>query len=128
MKVLPTNIPDLEEPCHIYLLTKETKIPRGPNINVSKPAPVFMLQMYSAVFNVEIICGSTSNFVPICYSTSYTFEFPSIIKYNTMISPSPNILQKNWMRRRKVLVTLTSVFVGARDGSDPNQQCLSHMQ
>ena len=29
VKGLPTNIPDLEEPCSICLLTKATNIPRG---------------------------------------------------------------------------------------------------
>ena len=29
MEGLPTNLPDLEQPCHICLLTKATKIPRG---------------------------------------------------------------------------------------------------
>ena len=37
-KGFPTNLPDLEEPCHICLLTKATKNPRGPNIDVSIPS------------------------------------------------------------------------------------------
>ena len=39
----PTNIPDLGELRPICLMTKETKIPRGPTANVSKFPPVFML-------------------------------------------------------------------------------------
>ena len=34
MKGLPTNIPVLEEPYHIFLLAKATKIPRIPTIDV----------------------------------------------------------------------------------------------
>ena len=36
MKGLPTNIPDFDEPCHIFLLTKATKIPIYLTIYVSK--------------------------------------------------------------------------------------------
>ena len=46
--VIPENHLDLEEPCHICLLTKESKIPIGPTTDVSKFAPGFMLQMYFA--------------------------------------------------------------------------------
>ena len=34
MKVIPKNIPDLEQPCPICLFTKVTKIPIGPIIDV----------------------------------------------------------------------------------------------
>ena len=54
---LSENIPELEEPCPICLLTKATEIPRGPTIDVSKFAPGFMLQMDFAFFNVESIRG-----------------------------------------------------------------------
>ena len=67
---LPTNIPDLEEPCHNCLLKKESKIPRGPTIDFSTFSHGFMLQMDFAFFNVEIICGFTSTFVSICSATS----------------------------------------------------------
>ena len=30
------NLPDLEEPCPICLLTKTTEIPRGPTVDLSK--------------------------------------------------------------------------------------------
>ena len=36
VEYLPTNIPDLEDPFPIFLITKATKIPRGPTIDVSK--------------------------------------------------------------------------------------------
>ena len=65
MEGLPKNLPDLEEPFHICLLTKATTIPRGPTIYVSKFEPGVMLQMYFAVFNVEIIRGFISTFVAI---------------------------------------------------------------
>ena len=76
MKGFPTNLPDLEEPCHIFLLTKANKIPRGPTIFVLKCAPGFIIQMDFAYFNVEIIHGFNSNFVAICSATSYPFGFP----------------------------------------------------
>ena len=56
MEGLPANIPDLEQPCHICLLTKE-KITRGPTTDVSKCSPGFMINMNLAFFNVENICG-----------------------------------------------------------------------
>ena len=45
MEGIPDNIHELEDPCPICLLTKTTKNPRGPNTDVSKFAPGFMLQM-----------------------------------------------------------------------------------
>ena len=36
MKCLPENIPDLEEPCPVCLLTNATKFIRGPTTDVSK--------------------------------------------------------------------------------------------
>ena len=77
MEGLPENLHELEDPCPIYILTKATKIPRGPTTDVSKFSPGFILQMYFAFFNVEIIRGFTSTLVAICYATSYPFEFPS---------------------------------------------------
>ena len=59
---LPENIPGLEEPYPIYILTKATKIPRVPTTDVSNPPPGFMLQIDFAFFNVESICGFTSIF------------------------------------------------------------------
>ena len=77
MEGLPENLPELEEPCHICVLTKATIISRVPTTDVSKFAPGFMLQTDFAFFNVEIIRGFTSNFVAICSATSYPFGFPS---------------------------------------------------
>ena len=77
MEGLPENFPEFEEPCPIYILTKATKIPRGPTTDVSKFAPGFMLQMDFSFFNVESIRGFTSSFVAICSSTSYLFGLPS---------------------------------------------------
>ena len=77
MEGLPEILPELEEPCPICLLTKATKINRGPTTDVSEFAPGFMLQMDFAFFNVESIRGFTSNFVDICSSTSYYFGLPS---------------------------------------------------
>ena len=77
MEGLPSNLSDLEEPCPICLLTKATKIPRGPTTDVSKISPGFMLQMDFAFFNVESIRRFTSTFVDICSATSYHFGFPS---------------------------------------------------
>ena len=77
MEGLPENIPYLEEPFPICLLTKATKIPRGPTTDVSKSPPGFMLQMDFDFFNVERIHGFTLIFVAICSDTSYPFGFPS---------------------------------------------------
>ena len=77
MEGLPENIPELEDPCPICLLTKATKISRGPTTDVSKYAPGLMLQIDFAFFNVESIRGFTSTFVAICSATSYSFGFPS---------------------------------------------------
>ena len=65
MEGIPENLPELEDPCPIYLLTKATKISRGPTTDVSKFAPGFMLQMDFEFFNVESIRGFTSTFVAI---------------------------------------------------------------
>ena len=77
MEGIPENIPDLEEPWPICLLTKRTKIPIVPTTDVSKFAHRFMFQMYFAFFNVEIIRGFTSTFVAIYSATSLPFGFPS---------------------------------------------------
>ena len=74
---LPENLPDLEEPCPICLLTKATKIPRGPTTDVLEFSLGFMLQKYFSFFNVQSIRGFTSNFVAICSATPYPFRFPS---------------------------------------------------
>ena len=77
MEGLPENLPELEDPCHICLVTKATKITRYPTAYVSKFPPGFMLQMDFAFFNGESIRGFTSNFVAICSATSHPFGFPS---------------------------------------------------
>ena len=61
MEGLQENLPDLEIPCPIFILTKADKIPRGPATDVSKFAPGFMLQMNFAFFDVESIRGFTLN-------------------------------------------------------------------
>ena len=80
MEGLPTNIPDLEEPCTICLLVKANEIPRGPTTDVSKFPPWSMLQKDFSFFNVESICGFTSTFVDTCYAHLYLFGFLSISK------------------------------------------------
>ena len=77
MKGIPTNIPDLEEPCIICLLNEATKITSGSNMDISKSPPGFMLQMDFSFYNVEIIHGFTSTFVAVCSATSYPFGFTS---------------------------------------------------
>ena len=62
MEGLQENLPELEETCPIYLLTKETKITRGPTTDISKISPGFMLQMNFSFFYVESIRGFTSTF------------------------------------------------------------------
>ena len=52
MEGIPENLPELEEPYPICILTKATKTPKGPTTDVSNPPPGFMLQMYFAFFNV----------------------------------------------------------------------------
>ena len=53
MEGLPENIPELEEPWPIFLLTKATKTPIGPTTDVSNPPPGFMLQTYFAFFMLK---------------------------------------------------------------------------
>ena len=45
MEGLPENPPDLEELCQICILTKATKIIKGPTTDVLKVSPGFMLHM-----------------------------------------------------------------------------------
>ena len=78
LHVLPYNLPNLEEPCEIFLLLEANRITMSTTIDASKFPPGFMLQMYLYFFNFENIHGMTSIFVAMCYSTSYTFGFPSI--------------------------------------------------
>ena len=73
MEGLPENIPELEQPCPICLLTKATKISRGPTTDVLKFSPGFMLHVDFAFFSVESIRGFTLAFVAICSATSYPF-------------------------------------------------------
>ena len=75
-KISPRKIPDLEEPCPLFILTKATKTPRGPTTDVSKSPPGFMLHMDFAFLNVESIRGITSTFVAIYSVTSQPFGFP----------------------------------------------------
>ena len=77
MEGLPENLSNLEGPLLICILTKTTKIPRGPTTDVSKSPSVFILQMDFSFFNVESIRGFTSIFVDICSASSYPFLFPS---------------------------------------------------
>ena len=83
MKVLPTNLPDLEEPCLIFLLNKIDKFTIGPNIDVSKISPGFMLKIDFSFFNVESIRGFSSTFLAICSATSHPFRFTYRIKHPT---------------------------------------------
>ena len=104
----PSNIHDLEDPCPIFLLTKATKISRGPTTDFSKFPPGFMLQLDFAVFNAEIIRGFTSTFVTICYTISYPFGFTSIIKspsldiikllVTTLSNPDKKFALSDWMK------------------------------
>ena len=77
MEGLQKDIPDLEDNCPIFLLSKATKNSRGPTTDVSKFSPGFMIQMYFSFFDVESIRVFTSTFVDICYTNSYPFGFPS---------------------------------------------------
>ena len=52
MEGIPENTPDLEDPFHICIFTKTTKIPILPTIDVYKFFPGFMLQMDFGFFNV----------------------------------------------------------------------------
>ena len=84
MEGLLENIPDLEEPFPICLLTKSTKTTRGSKTDVLKLSPGSMLQMDFAFSNVETIRGLTSTFVVICSATSYSFGFLSRSKRPTL--------------------------------------------
>ena len=66
------------------LLTKATKIPRGPTNDVSKFAPGLIIHMDFEFFNVETIRGFTSIFVATCSDTSYSFGFPYRSKRPTL--------------------------------------------
>ena len=81
MKCLLKFLPDLEEPCPIFLFTKATKITIGLVIDVSIFFSGYMLQMYFSLFNVESIHRFTSTFVDIFSAPSWTFGFPSRIKF-----------------------------------------------
>ena len=83
-RVLPTNLPNFEEPCPIFILTKATEITRGLTIDLSTPPPRIMLQTGFAFFNVESVHGFTSTFVAIFYTTSHPFEFSSISKWTAL--------------------------------------------
>ena len=39
MEGFSENIPELEDPCPVFIMTKTTKIPRGLTTDVSKPPP-----------------------------------------------------------------------------------------
>ena len=80
MKRLPTNLPDLEEPWPIYLLSKATKMTRVPTIDVSIFPTEFMIQMNFSFLNVESIHVFTSTFKDIRYATSHPFGFLPRIK------------------------------------------------
>ena len=75
IEALSENLPHLDEPWPVFILTKATKIPRGLTTDVSKFAPGFMLQMDFEFFNVEIIRGFIYTFVSMCSATSYPFGF-----------------------------------------------------
>ena len=77
MEGLPENLPELEEPCPICLLTKSTNICRVPTDDVSKISPGFMLQMDFAFFNLESICVFTPILVDIRSATSHPFGYTS---------------------------------------------------
>ena len=69
IKGTPKNLPDLEETCPIWLLTKATKTPRGTTIDVSNFLSEFMIQMGFSFLNIESIRWFTSTFVAICSDT-----------------------------------------------------------
>ena len=49
---LPYNLPDSEEPCEIYILTKTTRINRSPATDTSKFVPGFNLKIDFDLFIV----------------------------------------------------------------------------
>ena len=69
IEALSENLPHLDEPWPVFILTKATKIPRGLTTDVSEFSPGFMIQMDFEFFFVKITCGFTSTFVAICYAT-----------------------------------------------------------
>ena len=66
-----------KKPALFCLLTKLTKISRGPTTDISKFVPGFMFLMDFTFFNVEIIRGFTSESVAICSANSHSFVFLS---------------------------------------------------
>ena len=77
MEDIPENLPELEDPFPICLLTNAAKISRGKTIDVSKFATGFILQIDFAFFNAESIREFTSTFESICSDTLCPFVFPS---------------------------------------------------
>ena len=75
-----TNLANLEEPWLVCLLTEVTKICIVTNIDVSKFAPWFVLQMDFLFLNAENIGVFKSTYVDICSATSHPFEFSHRIK------------------------------------------------
>ena len=71
------NLPDMEEPLPIWILTKAEKFPEIQPLMSKTPPPGFTIQMDFAIFNVESIRGFTSNFLAICSATSNPFGFTS---------------------------------------------------
>ena len=69
MEGLLTNIPNLEDPRVIFILTKSTEFIMGHTIDVSKFDPGCMLQMYFELFYVETTREFTPTFVAIFYAT-----------------------------------------------------------
>ena len=70
MKGLPKNLPDFKDSFHICLLTKATKSPIFPTIDVSIFSSGFMLYIHFSFYNFESIRGFTLTCVAICSAAS----------------------------------------------------------
>ena len=100
------NLIKSEEPCPIWILTKSTKITICNNIDVSKFASGFILQMDFSFLNVERFRGFTSTFVTICFATIYHFRLKPTSKH-----PPLNTLKSfmNTLRNKDKKVALVWV-------------------
>ena len=94
MKVLPKNIPDLEEPCPICLLNTETKVPKGLTIDVAKFSPPFMLQMY--LYFSMLKTSMYLSWLLWLYVLLHSTHLGVYKKANERLLVSSNALSLNW--------------------------------
>ena len=73
---MPRSIPELEDDFPICTMTKATKLPQNPSIDVTDFAPGFLLHMDFTFVDVLSICHFTALLGISDAATSYPFGFP----------------------------------------------------